>query len=51
MMSVALHAKDPEQIYCISRCGQVFGTQDGGQRWQEYPLPEGTADTYTVACA
>jgi photosystem II stability/assembly factor-like uncharacterized protein len=51
MMSVALHAKDPEQIYCVSRCGQVFGTQDGGQRWQEYPLPEGTADAYTVACA
>jgi photosystem II stability/assembly factor-like uncharacterized protein len=51
MMSVALHAKDPEQIYCVSRCGQVFGTQDGGTKWQEYPLPEGTADAYTVACA
>jgi len=51
MMSVALHAKDPDQVYCVSRCGQVFGTQDGGQRWEEYPLPEGTADAYTVACA
>jgi hypothetical protein len=27
------------------------GTQDGGQRWQEYPLPDGTADAYAVACA
>jgi photosystem II stability/assembly factor-like uncharacterized protein len=51
MMSVALHPKDPEQVYCVSRCGQVFGTQDGGAKWQEYALPEGTADAYTVACA
>ena len=51
MMSVAVHAKDPDQVYCVSRCGQVFGTRDGGERWEEYPLPEGTADAYTVACA
>ena len=51
MMGVALHPKDPDQVYCVSRCGQVFGTQDGGVKWQEYPLPEGTADAYTVACA
>lgn len=50
MMAMALHAKDPAQIYCATRGGQVFGTQDGGRTWSEYPLPEGVADVYTVAC-
>ncbi len=51
MMSVALHAKDPDQVYCATRGGQVFGTQDGGRSWHEYPLPAGIQDVYTVACA
>jgi photosystem II stability/assembly factor-like uncharacterized protein len=50
MMAMALHAKDPAQVYCATRGGQVFGTQDGGRTWSEYPLPEGVADVYTVAC-
>ncbi len=49
MMAMALHAEDPGQIYCATRGGQVFGTQDGGVTWREYPLPEGVADVYTVA--
>jgi hypothetical protein len=28
----------------------VFGTQDGGATWQEFPLPEGLQDIYAVAC-
>jgi photosystem II stability/assembly factor-like uncharacterized protein len=51
LMSVALHAKDPGQVYCATRCGQVFGTQDGGQTWTEWLLPAGVQDTYAVACA
>src|SRR2546429_203180 len=31
MMAVALHPRDREQVYCVSRQGQVFGTQDGGR--------------------
>ncbi|HXJ83627.1 MAG TPA: hypothetical protein VMS64_33675 [Candidatus Methylomirabilis sp.] len=50
MMAMALHAKDPAHVYCATRGGQVFGTQDGGRTWGEYPLPEGVADVYTVAC-
>jgi photosystem II stability/assembly factor-like uncharacterized protein len=50
MMTMALHAKDPAQVYCATRGGQVFGTQDGGRTWSEYALPEGVADVYTVAC-
>jgi hypothetical protein len=35
----------------VSRCGQVFGTQDGGGTWQEVLMPEGCRDVYTLACA
>jgi len=50
-MAVALHAKDPGQVYGATRSGQIFGTQDGGRTWHEYPLPDGTQDVYAVACA
>jgi photosystem II stability/assembly factor-like uncharacterized protein len=51
MMAVALHPRDPAQVYCATRKGQVFGTQDAGRTWQEYPLPASTEDVYAVACA
>lgn len=51
MMAVALHPKDPGQVYGATRSGQIFGTQDGGQTWHEYSLPDGTRDVYAVACA
>jgi len=51
MMAVAAHSRDPAKVYCVSRCGQVFGTEDAGTSWREYPLPEGVRDVYTVACA
>lgn len=51
MMSVAAHPRDAARVYCVSRCGQVFGTEDDGASWREYPLPEGVEDVYAVACA
>jgi photosystem II stability/assembly factor-like uncharacterized protein len=50
MMGVALHPRDPNQVYGVSRFGQVFGTQDGGKNWNETRLPEGVRDVYAVAC-
>jgi len=50
MMALGLHAKDPGQVYCCAREGQVFGTQDAGKTWQEYPLPADVHDVYAVAC-
>ena len=50
MMALALHPKDPNQVYCATRGGQVFGTQDGGSSWREYPLPDGVQDVYAVKC-
>ena len=51
MMALALHPRDPDQVYCVSRCAQVFGTQDGGATWRESRLPEGVQDVYALACA
>jgi len=50
MMAVAAHPRDPARVYCVSRCGQVFGTEDAGASWREYRLPDGVEDVYAVAC-
>jgi photosystem II stability/assembly factor-like uncharacterized protein len=50
MMGVALHPRDPDQVYGVTRCGQIFGTRDGGRNWQEHRLPPGCEDTYAIAC-
>ena len=50
MMGVIAHPKDANQVYAVSRVGQVFGTQDGGKSWSESRLPEGVRDCYAVAC-
>src|SRR5262247_32454 len=51
MMAVALHPRDPDQIYSVARLGQVFGTRDGGKSWKEWRLPAEVKDVYAVACA
>ncbi len=51
LMAVSLHPNDPTKIYCVTRGGQVFGTEDGGDSWQEYRLPAGVDDVYAIACA
>src|SRR5882724_1167564 len=51
MMAVALHPTDADRVYCVSRTGQVFGTEDGGRSWREHRLPEGVEDIYALACA
>ncbi len=50
MMAVALNRRDPNQVFGVSRVGQVFGTLDGGKSWQESRLPEGCRDLYALAC-
>ena len=51
MMAVSLHPSDPDEVHCVSRCGQLFSTLDGGKSWQEHRLPENVRDIYAVACA
>jgi photosystem II stability/assembly factor-like uncharacterized protein len=50
MMGVAPHPRDPQQVYAVSKSGQVFGTQDGGESWSEQRLPHGVGDCYAIAC-
>ena len=50
MMGVAPHPRDPAQVYAVSKSGQVFGTQDGGESWSETRLPQGVGDCYAIAC-
>jgi photosystem II stability/assembly factor-like uncharacterized protein len=50
LMAVALHHRDPETIFTVSRHGQVFGTENGGASWIEQKLPETVKDVYALAC-
>jgi photosystem II stability/assembly factor-like uncharacterized protein len=50
MMAVALHPRDAAAVYCVSRSGQVFGTEDAGRTWRESRLPGGVGDVYAIAC-
>ena len=49
MMGVTIHPRDPNQVYAVSRVGQMFGTRDGGKSWTESRLPEGVRDCYAIA--
>jgi photosystem II stability/assembly factor-like uncharacterized protein len=49
MMGLALDGRDPRHVACVSRCGQVFSTEDGGGTWRESLLPDGVKDVYAIA--
>jgi photosystem II stability/assembly factor-like uncharacterized protein len=51
LMAVSADPSDASRICCVTRLGQVFGTEDAGASWQEYPLPKGVEDVYAIACA
>ena len=51
IMSIGLHARDPQQVYLGARYhGEIYGTQDGGESWAAMPLPGIVKDIYCVAC-
>ena len=50
MMAVALHPHDADRVYCASRTGQIFATEDAGRSWREERLPSGVSDVYAIAC-
>ena len=51
MMSVAVSPRNPRCIYGVNSIGQVFGTLDHGETWQECSLPTGIRNVYTVSCS
>ena len=40
MMAVGVDPRSPNNIFCIARDGQVFGTVDDGANWTTYKLPD-----------
>ncbi len=50
VMGIALHPRDPSQVFMAARYGEVFGTTDGGATWQAMPLPGTAKDIYALAC-
>jgi photosystem II stability/assembly factor-like uncharacterized protein len=49
-MAVSVNPNDPASVWCVTRGGQVIGTEDSGASWSDHALPEGVHDVYTVAC-
>ena len=50
LMIIAASAQSPERVYCATRRGQVFGTEDGGRSWHACPLPAGVEGVYALSC-
>jgi photosystem II stability/assembly factor-like uncharacterized protein len=46
LMIIAESPSDPDCVFCATRRGQVFGTEDGGKHWREDPLPDGVEGVY-----
>jgi photosystem II stability/assembly factor-like uncharacterized protein len=51
LMIIAESPANPARVYCATRKGQVFGTEDGGKAWREYQLPDGVEGVYGLAAA
>ena len=49
LMAVSLHPRDAARVYCVTRGGQVLGTEDCGASWRDYRLPQGVHDVYAIA--
>lgn len=49
LMIIAPSAASAKRLWCATRKGQVFGTEDGGATWREHPLPEGGNGVYALA--
>ena len=50
MMSVDVNRARPEQVFCATRSGEVFGSLDDGATWKAYPLPDHVREVRAVAC-
>jgi photosystem II stability/assembly factor-like uncharacterized protein len=51
LMTVNASARSAGRVFCATRRGQVFGTEDGGASWVQWPLPAGVEGVYAVLCA
>ncbi len=49
LFGFAINAADPSQMYGATRNGQVVGTRDGGQTWEDHSLPQGISEVNALA--
>ena len=40
MMAVRADPRVPNNVFCVARNGETFGSSDDGATWTSYPLPE-----------
>lgn len=50
MMQVAPSPRDPAEVWCATRRGDVWATFDAGSTWLDFALPAGGRDIYTLVC-
>ena len=50
LFGLTFNAGNPSEMYCAASGGEVWGSQDKGNTWNTYPLPEGATQVYTLAC-
>ena len=49
MMSVSVDPREPSNIACAARDGQVFRTSDDGATWSNHPLPDKALEVRAIA--
>lgn len=49
LFGFAINAAEPTQMYAATREGQVVGSHDGGETWQDCSLPEGVSEVNALA--
>jgi photosystem II stability/assembly factor-like uncharacterized protein len=50
MFGLAFDHSHPSNMFCASNRGQVWGSTDGGDSWEERSLPSGAIQVYSIAC-
>ena len=51
LFGVSIDQRNPRNMCCASKNGQVFASADGGTTWTDYPLPTGSSQVYCLATA
>ena len=51
VFALAFDERQPQRMYCATTVGEVFFSEDAGQRWVERHLPEGATQVYAMGCA
>lgn len=49
MMAVRADHRAPNNIFCVARDGEAFGSSDDGATWTAYPLPENAKEVRGLA--